>query len=150
MLIAHWLLFVYNTEQRIVEKKLPKLFDYQRFEQNEKLGRLIQETEGRYARELSDESLELVNAAGEAKNSSAPCGCASCNYDSKEKRMKRKARIQGIICITKLFCKKYPPKEALQLFRRIYFYHDRLEALTSRKSGRWNRSEYSGYFFRSS
>ena len=85
MLIAQWLLFVYNTWQRIMEKKLPKLFDFQRFKQNEKLGRLIQETEGRYAKELSDESLELVNAAGEAKNSSAPCGCASCNYDSKEK-----------------------------------------------------------------
>ena len=68
-----------------MEKKLPQLFDFQRFEQNEKLGRLIQETEGWYARELSDESLEFVNAAGEAKNSSAPCGCASGNYDSKEK-----------------------------------------------------------------
>ena len=48
-----------------MENKLKKLFDYQRFEQNDKLEKLIHETESRYARELSDEDLSLVNAAGE-------------------------------------------------------------------------------------
>ena len=48
-----------------MEKILKKLLDYQRFEQNEKLGKLIRETESRFIRELSDEDLSLVNAAGE-------------------------------------------------------------------------------------
>ncbi|MBQ0037200.1 MAG: hypothetical protein KBS74_00850 [Clostridiales bacterium] len=48
-----------------MENKLKKLFDYQRFEKNEKLEKLIQETEIRYAVELSDDDLSLVNAAGE-------------------------------------------------------------------------------------
>lgn len=47
-----------------MEKKLKKLFDYQRFEKNEKLEKLIRETESRYAKELSDDDLTLVNAAG--------------------------------------------------------------------------------------
>lgn len=50
-----------------MEKKLKKLFDYQRFEQNAKLEKLIQETESRYAKELSEEDLSLVSAAGEIK-----------------------------------------------------------------------------------
>ena len=50
-----------------MEKKLKKLFDYQRFEQNTKLEKLIQETENRYAKELSEEDLSLVSAAGEIK-----------------------------------------------------------------------------------
>ena len=49
----------------MMENKLKKLFDYQRFEQNKKLGKLIKETEKRYAAELSDEDLSLVNAAGD-------------------------------------------------------------------------------------
>ena len=48
-----------------MENKLIKLLDYQRFEKNEKLEKLIQETESRYARGLSDEDLAFVNAAGE-------------------------------------------------------------------------------------
>lgn len=48
-----------------MEKKLKKLFDYQRFEKNERLEKLIRETESRYAKELSDDDLSLVNAAGE-------------------------------------------------------------------------------------
>ena len=48
-----------------MEKKLKKLFDYQRFEQNDKLEKLIHETESRYAKGLSDDDLSLVNAAGE-------------------------------------------------------------------------------------
>ena len=48
-----------------MEKKLKKLFDYQRFEQNDKLEKLIHETESRYAKGLSDDDLSFVNAAGE-------------------------------------------------------------------------------------
>lgn len=47
-----------------MEKKLKALFDYQRFEKNERLGKIIKETESRYERELSDDDLSLVNAAG--------------------------------------------------------------------------------------
>ena len=49
-----------------MEKKLRELFDYQRFEPNERLSGLIRETENRYGTELSDEELSLVAAAGEA------------------------------------------------------------------------------------
>ena len=54
-----------------MEDQLKKLFEYQRFEQNEKLGKLIQETEGRYAAELSDDDLSLVSAAGEHERAAA-------------------------------------------------------------------------------
>lgn len=50
-----------------MEQKLKKLFDYQRFEKNEKLEKLIRETESRYAKELSDDDLALVNAAGDGQ-----------------------------------------------------------------------------------
>lgn len=49
-----------------MEKKLKKLFDYQRFEKNPRLEALIQETESRYSAELSDDDLLMVAAAGEA------------------------------------------------------------------------------------
>ena len=49
-----------------MESKLKSLFDYQRFEKNPRLAKLIAETESRVAaRELSDDDLEFVNAAGE-------------------------------------------------------------------------------------
>ena len=48
-----------------MEKKLERLFDYQRFEKNERLEKIIKETGSRYAKELSDDDLSLVNAAGE-------------------------------------------------------------------------------------
>ena len=51
----------------MMEKKLKKLFEYQRFERNEHLERLISKTESRAANELSDEDLSFVNAAGEMK-----------------------------------------------------------------------------------
>ena len=54
-----------------MENKLKKLFDYQRFEQNEKLEKLIHETENRYASGLSDDDLSFVNAAGEPVTSGA-------------------------------------------------------------------------------
>ena len=48
-----------------MEKKLTRLFDYQRFEKNEKLEKLIKQTEERYGTELSDELLSM--AAGGLK-----------------------------------------------------------------------------------
>ena len=49
-----------NTEQ-----KLKKLFDFQKFENNSRLEKLIKETEAESSGvELSDDELSLVNAAG--------------------------------------------------------------------------------------
>ena len=59
-----------------MEKTLKILFDYQLFEQNEKLERLIRETESRCAGELSDEDLTLVSAAGEPGIDMEP-GCGN-------------------------------------------------------------------------
>lgn len=47
-----------------MENKLKSLFEYQKFEQNSRLAKLIAETEARQTVELSDEDLELVAAAG--------------------------------------------------------------------------------------
>lgn len=47
-----------------MENRLRALFDYQRFEKNAHLERLINETESRYAMELSDDDLDMLNAAG--------------------------------------------------------------------------------------
>ncbi|MBQ0070585.1 MAG: hypothetical protein KBS81_01795 [Spirochaetales bacterium] len=44
-----------------MEKKLKRLFDYQKFEENERLGKMIAEAEAPAA--LSDEDLGFVNAA---------------------------------------------------------------------------------------
>lgn len=49
-----------------MEKKLKSMFEYQRFAQNSRLSKLIAETENRYAHELNDDDLWMVNAAGEA------------------------------------------------------------------------------------
>lgn len=46
-------------------KKLTALFDYQRFERNERLQALIEDTENRCKNALSDDDLEWVSAAGE-------------------------------------------------------------------------------------
>ena len=46
-------------------KKLKALFDYQRFERNERLQALIEDTENRCMNALSDDDLEWVSAAGE-------------------------------------------------------------------------------------
>lgn len=48
-----------------MEKKLKILFDYQKFKGNKKLAALIEDTESRYATELSDDEISLVAAAGE-------------------------------------------------------------------------------------
>ena len=55
-----------------MEDKLKKLFDYQCFERNEKLEKLIGEAESRFARELSDEELTYVNAAGDEAMTAQP------------------------------------------------------------------------------
>ena len=47
-----------------MENKLKKLFEYQKFEQNDRLAKLIAETESRQAAELSDDDLTFVAAAG--------------------------------------------------------------------------------------
>ena len=47
-----------------MEKIIKKLFDFQRFEGNERLDRLISETEIKEIKELSEEELGMVSAAG--------------------------------------------------------------------------------------
>lgn len=48
-----------------MEEELIQLFDYQRFEQNERLAGIIDETEKRVAAEISDDDMEMLSAAGE-------------------------------------------------------------------------------------
>ena len=48
-----------------MEEKLRRLFDFQKFSENLRLAEMIDETEKRYGKTLSDEELEQVNAAGE-------------------------------------------------------------------------------------
>lgn len=47
-----------------MENKMKKLFEYQRFENNARLAKLINETESRYATALDDDDLDIVAAAG--------------------------------------------------------------------------------------
>lgn len=48
-----------------MEKKLSRLFDYQKFADNPELRQVIDSVHARYAvRELSAEDMEIVNAAG--------------------------------------------------------------------------------------
>ena len=47
-----------------MEKKLRRVFDYQKFAPNSRLGAMIAETERRY-QALNDDDLFLVSAAGE-------------------------------------------------------------------------------------
>lgn len=44
---------------------LSMLFDYQRFEKDTRLEKLIARTEDRYRAELPDDALQNINAAGE-------------------------------------------------------------------------------------
>ncbi len=48
-----------------MEGKLRGLFEYNRFNGNARLNKLIEDTEAHYGKELSDSDLLLVNAAGE-------------------------------------------------------------------------------------
>lgn len=47
-------------------RNLRKIFDYQRFEGNERLGAMIAHTEGKYLKRVSleDDDLAFLNAAG--------------------------------------------------------------------------------------
>ena len=51
-----------------MERKLASLFDYQRFQQNPKLQGVIQDVEGHYRHDLSEDDLLQVSAAGTADN----------------------------------------------------------------------------------
>lgn len=48
-----------------MEKMLYNLFDFQKFSGNERLAKLIVDTERRYGKALSDDELEGLSAAGE-------------------------------------------------------------------------------------
>ena len=64
-----------------MEEKLKTLFEYQRFERNAHLDRLISKTENRHGRALSDDELMLVSAAGETGIEESPASvvCNHCN-----------------------------------------------------------------------
>lgn len=47
-----------------MEKKLFSMFEFQRFQQNPRLSKLIAETEARASKALDDDDLWMVNAAG--------------------------------------------------------------------------------------
>lgn len=47
-----------------MDNRLKSLFEYQKFENNPRLAKLIAETEARYGRVLSEDELFYVNAAG--------------------------------------------------------------------------------------
>ena len=48
-----------------MENMMKRLFDYQRFENNPRIAKMIGEAENRFAQALSDDELAFVNAAGE-------------------------------------------------------------------------------------
>lgn len=54
-----------NMMPEISEKTLSALFDYQLFENEPSLRKLIDEVENEYGTEISDDYLSLVSAAGE-------------------------------------------------------------------------------------
>ncbi len=58
----------------MIEKKLKNLFEYQKFERNGRLDKLIAETDARQAAALSDDALEFVAAAGEISHNSGAEG----------------------------------------------------------------------------
>ena len=47
-----------------MENKLKQMFNYQRFENNPRLAKMIDEAEGGRIFELSDDDLSMINAAG--------------------------------------------------------------------------------------
>ena len=54
-----------------MDKKIARMFDYQKYEQNKDLAAIISDVESRYslgATELSDDDLSLVAAAGILNN----------------------------------------------------------------------------------
>ncbi len=55
-----------NSPSPLDERTLSMLFDYQKFENDPLLERLIHEAESLYDGEIADDDLSQVNAAGEA------------------------------------------------------------------------------------
>ena len=51
----------------IMKTLLGRLFDFQKYENNEKLRKMINEIEGRFDSMLSDDELEIVSAAGDSQ-----------------------------------------------------------------------------------
>ena len=49
-----------------MKNTIKNLFDFQKFTANKNLAQLIEKTELKYKRELSDDDLAFVNAAGDA------------------------------------------------------------------------------------
>lgn len=54
-----------GDQGKIMNDKLKKLFDYQRFANNKRLSALINKAESSGGQSLSDDDLEFVNAAGD-------------------------------------------------------------------------------------
>lgn len=48
-----------------MENILKKIFDYQKFENNENLDRIIKDSKNSHSVKLSDDTLYLLNAAGD-------------------------------------------------------------------------------------
>lgn len=55
-----------------MERKLSQLFDRQKFQQNARLNSIISDVESRHAGVLSDDDLNLINAAGVPAESREP------------------------------------------------------------------------------
>lgn len=52
-----------RKENKTMERKIKRIFDFQRFSANKKLEELISQTQNRYAA-ISEENLGFINAAG--------------------------------------------------------------------------------------
>lgn len=63
-----------------MERILQALFDFQRFADNERLAAVIRETESVSCGPLSDDDLELVNAAGELPVPVHPSTVGDCPH----------------------------------------------------------------------
>lgn len=48
-----------------MENRLKSLFEFQKFENNSRLAKLVRDTELRYGAELTDDELSMVSAAGD-------------------------------------------------------------------------------------
>lgn len=48
-----------------MDEKLKKLFDYQKFENNKRLGAIISKSQDRLSASLEDDDLDIVYAAGD-------------------------------------------------------------------------------------
>lgn len=71
-----------------MEKKLNSLFDFQRFQQNPKLKRIIWHAESSYADALDDDSLDLVSAAGTTDIPTVEVGILLGRHDTSDNEEK--------------------------------------------------------------